>query len=1066
MFNEQARLFNQNKTYCDASFKSKDFVKYWNFEKEKCTKGAIYTSGKSTWYVPRDYYMWLNFLPIYDKEEGTFGFAKIRDAQYHLALYELRAELHFKHCPILKKRQIAQQPHSEPILGEYGWITMGEVKIGDKLWNPDGTLTTVTDKSDNGVSDVYEFELMDGRITRCGIEHNWEVYDRDAKKVKVLNIRQLMEKGLLSTPITVNGKIYKNYRYCIRNTKPLDFKGEDPVTDGYLIGVILGDGSCGGSNIAFTTNDNFIRDSITEIVGNEYEVNPHHTKANTTALRYGISYKKRHSVGFSPLIREFRDMGLMGQTTHTKRIPEQYLKCSTKCRIALLQGLMDTDGYVNSHGLDIHYTSANKLLCEDVVYLCRSLGIKAKIFETLIENAVYYRARLSGNIQLPIFRLPRKLERFNKRKEGKKTHELNPIVSIKKLTYQERSSCIVVDNPNHLYITKDFIVTHNSSYYHMGKLLNAFWFENGAVLKTGASREDYINLKGSWRFLTEYRDFLNKHTAWYRACTPDKVLNWQQRIETTTADGRKSHKGNKSLFTGTSFEKDPSAGVGGPCTYFFHEEGGIAPKADKTFFFMKPAMQSGHITTGVFIIAGSVGELEKCEPLKDMIMRPGSDFMSVTHNLMDENWAEGTTGLFIPEQWSMPPYIDRYGNSVILDPTPQQAEDIKIEWERLGYDMDLFDPERGALQAIMEQREVWKKEYSPEKYQYEVSQHPINIKEAFDFRTESVFPVHLVQKQIAAIEAKEVYEEYLDLVPDRTGAYQFQESRRFPLKFPTEKKLEDKRGCIIVHERPPVDPDWGMYYGSIDPVGEGKTTTSESLFCIQIYKAPIERTIHSIEGSKTVIEGDKLVASWTGRYDDINDTHELALALIEKYNAWTLIEANVSLFVQYMIHKNKQKYMVPKDQIVFLSDLKSNQNVYSAYGWKNTGTIFKAHLISYAIEYCKEIIDQELMPDGGVLRTHYGIERIPDRWLLEEMLQYRDGMNADRLVAFAALVAFRALQLSNRGYKKIVEYKENFPNSKNLYNLKVPPFNNIGQHRISEVPPEYRMNRRGFKNIR
>lgn len=661
MFDEAGRFFQKNKFYCNAPFKSKDYREYWDFEKEKCKKGAIFTNGKNTWYITRDYYMWLNFLPIYDKEEGDFGFAKVRDVQYHMALYELRAELHYKHCPILKKRQIA------------------------------------------------------------------------------------------------------------------------------------------------------------------------------------------------------------------------------------------------------------------------------------------------------------------------------------------------------------------SSYFHMAKLINSFWFERGAILKIGASRSNYINLEGSWKFLNEYRDFLHKNTAWYRPCSPDKVLSWQQRIEATSPDGRKSYRGNKSTLTGTSFEKDPSAGVGGPCTYFFHEEGGIAPKADLTFFFMKPAMQSGMITTGVFIIAGSVGELDKCEPLRDMIMKPGIDFMSVHHNLMDENWSEGDTGLFIPEQWGMPPCIDKYGNSQV----------------------------EKALEMIYKQREIWKKDYTPEKYQYEISQHPINIKEAFDFRTQSVFPTHLIQKQTKAIENLEVPLEYLDIY-EEDGKMQFRESRRFPLEFPTEKRAEDKRSCIIVNERPIENPPWGMYIASVDPIGEGKTTTSESLFCIQVYKMPLEKTIHSEHGTRTIIEGDKIVASWTGRYDDINDTHEQGLRIIEAYNAWTLVEANISLFIQYMILKNKQKYLVPKDQIVFLKELDSNQMSYQQYGWKKTGRLFENHLLSYAVEFTKEVIDQKFIEDGTVVKTSYGISRIPDKMLLKEMLMYRQGLNVDRLVAFSALVAFRNLQIANRGYQKVVEYKENFPKSKDLYKFSSKAFHNIG----------------------
>jgi len=72
LFNKQARKFNQDKFYCPAPPKSKDFVVYWDTEKEKCRNGVIFKNGKHTWYLTRDYYMWLNFLPIYNKEVSKF----------------------------------------------------------------------------------------------------------------------------------------------------------------------------------------------------------------------------------------------------------------------------------------------------------------------------------------------------------------------------------------------------------------------------------------------------------------------------------------------------------------------------------------------------------------------------------------------------------------------------------------------------------------------------------------------------------------------------------------------------------------------------------------------------------------------------------------------------------------------------------------------------------------------------------------------------------------------------------------------------------------------------------
>ena len=685
IFNEQSVKFKQNNVYCTAPFKSKDFINYWDTEKHKCRKGVFYINNGKKWYLTRDYYMWLNFLPIFDKEEQNFGFAKVRDAQYHMALYELLAELNYQHVAILKKRQIA------------------------------------------------------------------------------------------------------------------------------------------------------------------------------------------------------------------------------------------------------------------------------------------------------------------------------------------------------------------SSYFHISKLLNQLWFEAGVTLKMGASLKDYINEKGSWKFMSEYAAFLNEHTAWYRPMSPDKVLMWQQKIEVRKGD-RKNEVGLKGTMQGMSFEKDPTNGVGGPVKYFFHEEAGIAPKMDQTYEYMRPAMRSGMITTGMFIAAGSVGDLSQCNPLRDMMLNPTSkDIYAVETNLIDSKGTVGMSGLFIPEQWSMPPHIDEYGNSLVVQ----------------------------ALKALDEQFAKWKKELSPEDYQLRISQHPRNIEEAFAHRSISVFPPHLVAAQTRRIEEKEYAYEFLDIMTDENGKPTVKTSNKQPIKeFPITKKTEDKTGCLVVWERPIKDPTFGQYYASIDPVSEGKTTTSESLCSIYIMKAPVEVTKVTGVETETYIEPDKIVAAWCGRFDDLNKTHQRLELIIEWYNAWTLIENNISLFIQYMISRKKQKYLVPKSQIMFLKDLGSNTNVFQEYGWKNTGTLFKAHLLNYAIEYTKEELDVETKTDGTIVRTKYGIERIPDPMLLTEMREYAPGVNVDRLVAFCALVAFMRIQQSNRGYAKRVimdDAAKNLQKSENLFKLNKSPFRHMGK---SQLANGQKFKRSPFKNLK
>jgi hypothetical protein len=681
IFNEQATIFNKQNYYCASPTKSKDFVTYWDDQKNKNRNGTIIISGDKTWYICRDYYMWLNFLPIYDKEENTFGFAKIRDAQYHMALYELLAELHYKHSAILKKRQIA------------------------------------------------------------------------------------------------------------------------------------------------------------------------------------------------------------------------------------------------------------------------------------------------------------------------------------------------------------------SSYFHSAKFINQIWYEEGITLKIGASLKDYINEKGTWKMLDEYAAFLNEHTAWYRPFSPDKTLMWQQKIEVKKGN-RKTEVGLKGTIQGMSFEKDPTNGVGGPCKYFFHEEAGIAPKMNDTFEYIRPAMKSGFITSGMFIAAGSVGDLDQCEPLKEMILKPDiNDIYAVETTLIDKDGTLGRSGLFIPEQWSMPPFIDAFGNSKVEE----------------------------ALTALDEQFNIWKKELPADKYQLRISQHPRNIEEAFAFRKESKFPQHLVNAQIKRIQDKEYPMEFVDLVRDEHDIITIKETRKLPInEFPIAKNSNNKESVVIIYERPVKSPPFGMYYASIDPVGEGKTTTSDSLCSIFVYKAPTEVT--KVEGSNitSYIEGDKIVASWCGRFDDIKQTHERLENIIEYYNAWTLVENNVSLFIQYMMLKRKQKYLVPKDQILFLKEISSNRAVYADYGWKNTGTLFKSHLLSYAIEYLQEILDQDIAEDGSIVSTKFGVERIPDIMLLREMQAYHDRLNVDRLVAFAALVAFAKIQQTNRGYaRRTITDDSKLVKSDKMTKFNNSPFRHMGK---SVLPTG--MKRSPFKNFK
>jgi hypothetical protein len=584
-----------------------------------------------------------------------------------------------------------------------------------------------------------------------------------------------------------------------------------------------------------------------------------------------------------------------------------------------------------------------------------------------------------------------------------------------------------------------------SSLFFLSLIINCFWFEKGSVLKLGASLSSYLGMEdGCWKTIDFYRSFRNTHTDWYRPCTPDKVGNWIQQREAVSSDGKKTMVGRKTSIKATSFEKSPTNGVGGPTTYMFHEEGGIAPRADITFGYMDPAMRSGMIRTGVFVIAGSVGELSQCKPLEKWIKNPGEDFFSRETDLLDEKGTTGRCGLFIPEQWSMPPYIDKYGNSLVQE----------------------------ALKAIHEERAKWRQaikkgEKTEEEYRQYVSQHPTNIKEAFDWRDISVFPIHIVQRQKDRLQKGEVFIEHLDLERNEKGIPIFKKSNRMPNPFPVNKTAPEKRGCVIVHERPIGITRLGeYYYGTVDPIGTGKTKTSDSLFCVQIWKKPLEKEVQKDGELYMEYSPAKLVASWTGRFDDEDETHEYASMLIEMYNAWTLVESNIKLFIQYMKLKKRAKYLIPSSQIRGFKNDEINVGSDFEFGWRNTGRLFYDVLLRYGIEAVKEVIDEIFDDKGESKRKIYGVEGITDIYLIDEILGYREGVNVDRLICYCAMMSFIKLQTASKGLTKVKENKD-LQNNKNLYKLNTrSPFKNIGNSNFKNDNSLYHLKKSNFKNLR
>lgn len=558
-----------------------------------------------------------------------------------------------------------------------------------------------------------------------------------------------------------------------------------------------------------------------------------------------------------------------------------------------------------------------------------------------------------------------------------------------------------------------------SSYFHCAKLINLMWFEEGANLKIGAAQKDLVGIeKGSWKYLEEYRNFLNTNTAWIRPMNPCAEGKWVNKFE-VNENGRIVTKGLKSALSSATFEKSPTSSVGGSTLLFYHEEAGIAPQMDKTYLYMKPSMQMGEITTGMFVAAGSVGELKQCEPLKEFMLNPEvNDFYAVENDLVDENRNKRMTGLFIPEQWGMPPYIDEFGNSLVEE----------------------------AMNALKEKYENLKKSKDPAAAQLEISQHPRYLSEAFAYRDVSIFPTAQLKDQLTRIEDHEFPYELVDLSEDAAGNIIVKKGHHSPItEWPVKKAEPDKEGAIQVWERPDKEILFNEYIASIDPVKAVKTTSSDSLNSIYVYKMPIRVNRRTLDGNVNYVEGGKIVCCWAGRFDNPRKNHERMELILKWYKCKAICEANVQDFINYMVEKNLgPKYLVKKSEMVFLKEYNLNTMTYNEYGWKNTTSIFKNVMLPFLINFINEVIHEEFDEEGNVISRIFGVRRIPDKMVIQEMLGYSEGKNVDRIVSLTALVCYLKAQEANHLAPVRYENEDNLEKNKNLYKLNRSPFMNRG----------------------
>jgi hypothetical protein len=338
------------------------------------------------------------------------------------------------------------QPLDEAVLTPSGWSIMGALRPGDSVVGSDGRPTEVLSVHERGRRQVWEVEFSDGVVVRCCGDHLWDVAtSQQLYRGSGFKTVSTSEIDLGGAPLFVPS--VAPVAYDVDEMPPL------PIPP-YLLGALLGDGSLYRDSAWLTSQDEPIRRRVAReaeeafgLVAVTYET------SDTDTQTFGLVAPNRSDTNI--LLEVLRNLGLAGRHSRDKFIPEIYLRGTIEERLNLLRGLVDTDGHVQ--GGHVEYISASRALAEGVIDLVRSLGGRAVLREKIVNERTYFRVGFKTPAELNPAHLPRKADLWVASREPRRR-----IVRVEATDSSTEMRCITVDNPDGLYVTTGFSVTHNS----------------------------------------------------------------------------------------------------------------------------------------------------------------------------------------------------------------------------------------------------------------------------------------------------------------------------------------------------------------------------------------------------------------------------------------------------------------------------------------------------------------------------------------------------------------------------------------------------------------------------
>jgi phosphate starvation-inducible PhoH-like protein len=360
------------------------------------------------------------------------------------------------------------QPLFTNVLTPDGWRPIGELEVGDLVVGSNGEPTPVLGVFPQGKKEIFRVMAQDGAFTLATAEHLWAVKTasdkRRGKPYRILETQEMID----------DLRVFHQRKYELPiMSKPVEFPAREVPMDPYALGLLLGDGCLTGSTTpSFSTADPELAIALeSALPGIEvrHKSGPDYILNRVAAPGDVITIA-------NPVTAVLRELELIGTRSHTKFIPEEYRFNTAEARLALLQGLLDSDGgpvTQKDRTCRIQYTTTSIILHDHVIELVQSLGGIAYSRRRLAAGRKPGRANgrdvlYRHDAHVIDIRLPEGIEPFRLERKAAKYREFGgggrPTRFIDSIEYagEEEAVCIQVGAADSLYVTEDYLVTHNT----------------------------------------------------------------------------------------------------------------------------------------------------------------------------------------------------------------------------------------------------------------------------------------------------------------------------------------------------------------------------------------------------------------------------------------------------------------------------------------------------------------------------------------------------------------------------------------------------------------------------